>query len=1031
MIFLITVQPFTLKSNENNKAHLSNFRLQVGGGIDFGRQGYYHMGGGEEQHQQEVQLEGIETPSNLPIKGEEGEEQGNKDDNDGREDNAMVDALDTVEEVSEGGELGEGSMLEPTMGAKVALSDPSAAEVGKDSTVRKTIRARQTAIQNPMMMDAMRRTRLGLKSGEVTGKLTFVVPKSRVLYLPPTPDDNSEISRKMSVARETLCRRFEALHPSRKEDDASYFDAVERGTEVTLITALPAGYEKGGWRCHAKTNSTAASGQVVQECLHVNRAVDECCVECQCPKPNIRPEFAYLRLLPPGMRRQRKEYERIIKQCDDELIRVDAAEREASERVAVFEKRSDELDQEVDNTGSNTSNPGTSAENDNESSEFNDDEDLMMDVDLVQKGTWQRVNAKALLPMLASRKIALHNRLSIARAELSIMIQASFDLAIPHVQKVTRRFLVRVRLDNIRQYALDFARFSAAIEIQRIVRSKLACTEAKRLRKLRENFMITKIQSIVRRRSAILERARLYAIYMDKLRNRSATTIQCLYRGYACKLQAQFLAEERRRQLEEQEKARHASQEKDSATTIQKHCRTVLAKAKCANRRIEFGLHRRLLMYLERYVVDGCMWSFVKSINDDYIRYERTISHTIEREEKMAKTFVEKVINARDGGVKHAWENYIHFTHDSNSSTTKDGGMSDARIKKSSPKDKKELERRGSHCNTIKMIYGSSPQPRRIVSSRKSQTRKAKPNFDPFPFQDTNMEPFEANIPNHDNVSYQQEEKRLTSLNRIKDKLRGLYLRFDIPDGLDDTVSRFIMAVTLRYKFDIPGDSSVHGNFESAIAEKKHHQKCMAYAEPLIQRLHRNGIVLIRQLLENDMAHTLSSMGVTEEFLLLSSSLLNVLHQMQGGKYLDRKYLIAKCRHLLDAQNSKENGSRNDKSCTEQNNLASFLGECGAAASDDFDDDDNPGGIWMSKARCSTEIEEKSNHRLPTARQETFGSSAKNHTSPASSKTRRNKSWVIPYTAKIISENESKHPALKAYRQAQLLDRHNSNIKNN
>ena len=48
-------------------------------------------------------------------------------------------------------------------------------------------------------------------------------------------------------------------------------------------------------------------------------------------------------------------------------------------------------------------------------------------------------------------------------------------------------------------------------------------------------------------------------------------------------------------------------------------------------------------MYLERYSTDGDMWSFVKSINDDYIRYERTIKTTIEREEKMAKTFVEKV----------------------------------------------------------------------------------------------------------------------------------------------------------------------------------------------------------------------------------------------------------------------------------------------------------------------------------------------------------------------------------------------------
>jgi hypothetical protein len=36
-------------------------------------------------------------------------------------------------------------------------------------------------------------------------------------------------------------------------------------------------------------------------------------------------------------------------------------------------------------------------------------------------------------------------------------------------------------------------------------------------------------------------------------------------------------------------------------------------------------------MYTERFAVDGCMFSFIKSINDDYIRYEQIIKSTIER----------------------------------------------------------------------------------------------------------------------------------------------------------------------------------------------------------------------------------------------------------------------------------------------------------------------------------------------------------------------------------------------------------------
>lgn len=297
-----------------------------------------------------------------------------------------------------------------------------------------------------------------------------------------------------------------------------------------------------------------------------------------------------------------------------------------------------------------------------------------------------------------------------------------------------------------------------------------------------------------------------------------------------------------------------------------------------------------------------------------------------------------------------------------------------------------------------------------------------KTSLDPNPLQ-LNEDIESGGVPGAS--SYHQEAKRLAHLKQIKDKLKGQYLRFDIPDGLDDTTSRFIMAVTLRYKFETPGESSVHGNFEFAFVGREHQQKCKMYAEPLIQRLHSQGVVFIRQLLPAEKMYLImSDLGVTEEFLLIASSLLNVLHQISGGNYLNRKYLMAKCRHFLDTQNQMKDASPSKGARGQHFSLTSFLGECGAAGSDNYDDDDNPGGLWMPRVSCTAETpadcrqEQNSN---PSSRSITC-----NHL-PTTARKTRNRSWVLPYTAKIISQNELKHPALKSYRQGHLLDCHNSN----
>jgi len=262
------------------------------------------------------------------------------------------------------------------------------------------------------------------------------------------------------------------------------------------------------------------------------------------------------------------------------------------------------------------------------------------------------------------------------------------------------------------------------------------------------------------------------------------------------------------------------------------------------------------------------------------------------------------------------------------------------------------------------------------------------------------------------------------------DRLRGQYLRFDIPNGLDDTVSNFITAVTLRYNvFDEPGESSLHNNsfqLQSVATKREQRQKCSAFLDPLLQRLHANGIVFIRQLLPaENLASILLDLGVPSEFIQLSISMLNVLSQIHGGKHLNREHLMAKCRNLLDTQQQlKElNGesviTKEAKADRDNFNLASFLGECGNASAEDFDDTDNPGGLWKSTT-ADTPTQEACVQ--PPSR--TIVSS---HNLAGSS--RSSSSWVSKYTERVISENETTNPALGMYRSGKLLDRQHSKTR--
>lgn len=243
----------------------------------------------------------------------------------------------------------------------------------------------------------------------------------------------------------------------------------------------------------------------------------------------------------------------------------------------------------------------------------------------------------------------------------------------------------------------------------------------------------------------------------------------------------------------------------------------------------------------------------------------------------------------------------------------------------------------------------------------------------------------------------QHHARRLAQLQRVKDRLKGQYLHFDIPSGLDDTTARFIMAVALRYS---PGESTLHGNFELSTEKKEHHRKCLQFAEPVIQYLHSKGYVFIRQLLPSGRMNEIlcsANLGVTEEFFILSNSLLNVLRQMDGSNHMSRTYLMSQCDRLMETHTKMKGISSSAvvASRSENGNLVSFLNEYGTGG-DDFDDDDHPGGLWKHSSKSG-------NKQQPS------------RPAPKRNGSKR-KSWVVSYTEKILSENDTQNPAYAMYR---------------
>ena len=260
------------------------------------------------------------------------------------------------------------------------------------------------------------------------------------------------------------------------------------------------------------------------------------------------------------------------------------------------------------------------------------------------------------------------------------------------------------------------------------------------------------------------------------------------------------------------------------------------------------------------------------------------------------------------------------------------------------------------------------------------------------------------------NTAEDQHASHLVKLSQSKHRLRGQYLSFDIPNGLDDTVARFITAVSLRYSFTCPQESTLHnGSFVGRSQNRESQRDHLAYAESLIQQMHSQGLIFIRQLLPTDhMSSLLSSMKASEEFIALACQLIVVLHQVTGGNYMSRRYLMNECRHFLTTQKQLTKVSPENINKPEAVETTSRLAEF--CASEDYsDEEDFIGGLW---GNTSARDAVRANSNSPSQHQMHKLGEANG---------RKPKTWAVAYTKKVLGQNYTSNPAYNQYRNFPIL----------
>ena len=657
-------------------------------------------------------------------------------------------------------------------------------------------RDRRTTAHKPEYMSALRRTRLHLGSNEQVRQIILRVEQ-------PLP-------LRTAGAREALCRRLPWLSSGRQDDEDAYHAACHR--PVKLLTTDVSG---GSWYC--ERIDPKKSGE---PCHVVNEPSRQTCHLCGATRycPNLRPFYSRLARLRSAVHKEIRIKSTRIVEVNGELEALEEALSMAQERLAELQRF----------VADSPAGPGGSEANSDDAPESL----RMLDIDITQSGSWQRMDVRTLVPDIIARQHRTHRLLAEIRGELSIVVQVLYETAAPIVQKVVRGHLLRCRFDSIRQAIIHMAETEAGTEIQRMIRSYLAKAETERRRLERREAMRLRLQTIARHFLACQEYNRRHTAYVQNFRHDMALRIQRLARIWRARSVLDAMAVEKRCRIAQAESRREAAAKDASAIRIQSIARIWLAMRVASQKRIELTLSSRLLHLLEKLKYDGNIHSMLSEINADYRYYDREMKRIVAREDQTASTFIAKVIKERRKEFDDAWRDFRN---------------TNANIK-GKKENKDSLDKEGNTLIDRFHMYG--PARSESPPSDEHLARFVDPlgDGDQGPHKDWEFD--------------RMEEMDLAGLSHTSShRFSGTSILCDIPQLLDDSLARLINAVAIRSfvpqsvskQTELSSSSTdafqYYLNLPPGLEKANIEAEAKSLAKPIIEQLHRMGFVYITDVM--------------------------------------------------------------------------------------------------------------------------------------------------------------------------------------